>query len=233
MAICPTCKVEIGDAETCPLCQTNMVEPRDEKHGRQWLFDKASKAKDETRAKRLVALETISVSFFIAAFSVLLIDTLTDLRLSWSLYPVSSIVMAWILVGLPLINPAKPQRYIPVQAIAVMLFLLVLDLIDGGISWSLRLAIPAAFGAFLMIGLAVFMTIKTRRRGINVVAYFLVSIAGFCLILDAFISYYRQEAFSLSWSSILAYTLIPVAGFLIYAHYRLTKNATLRRIFHL
>lgn len=233
MAICPTCKVDIGEAGICPLCGTAQGGADADKPGMASLFERASSAEPEARAKRLVAIETISVSFAIAALSVTVIDLVADFRLSWALYPLASLALAWLLIGPAILWPKKPAIFLPIQAVAVFAFLLSLDVMDGALGWSLWLGLPIAGAAFIMITLAALMSLKARRRGVNVVAFALLAIAGFCIALEGFVALYKGGEFRLAWSSITASAIIPVAAFLLYAHYRLTKNATLKKLFHL
>lgn len=117
--------------------------------------------------------------------------------------------------------------------LAVPLYLFAMDAIDGRINWSVKLGIPISFSAFFMASLAIFLCLKTKRRGLNVLAFILFAIAGFCLTLESLMIFYKKQNFHLYWSSISASCIIPVALFLLYAHYRLTKNTTLKKLFHL
>ncbi len=232
MAICQKCGVEIGEGKgVCPLCGTRIGEAPGE--GPQGMFDRAASALPESRAKRLVAAETAGVSFAIAAVSVLIIDLVTDGRVSWSLYPLASLLTAWFLISPPLLWPRKPALFLAVQGLSVFAFLFGLDLIDGSLGWSWRLGVPIAAAAELMAAGAAYMSWRSKRRGVNVLAFALIAVAGFCLALEGFVALYRGGVFRLAWSSITASAVVPVAGFLLYVHYRLTKDATLKKLFHL
>lgn len=180
-----------------------------------------------------MAAETAGVSFAIAAASVLIIDLVSDGRISWSLYPLSSLLFAWFMIGPPLLWHRKPALFLTVQCLSVFAFLFALDLIDGTMGWSYRLGAPITAAAELMAAGAALMSLKARRRGINVLAFALMAMAGFCLALEGFVSLYAGGVFRLTWSSITASAVVPVAAFLLYVHYRLTKDATLKKLFHL
>ncbi len=233
MAICIHCKVDIGQAKRCPLCGTAAGGENPDKPTMAGLYDRAASAKPDARAKRMVGLETISVSLAIAALSVAVIDLLGDFRMNWAWYPLASIALAWLLVGPVVLLPKKPAIFLPVQILSVFGFLLALDAIDGQLNWSWQLGLPIAAAAFAMIAMAVFMSMKAKRRGVNVFAFALLAVAGFCIALEGFAAMYKGGVFRLAWSSITASAIIPVAAFLLYAHYRLTKNATLKKLFHL
>lgn len=234
MAICPKCGVEIGDASAaCPLCGVRLSGGDQGTEHASGFLDRAASAQPESRTKRLVAVETAGVSFAIAAVSVLIIDLLTDGRVSWSLYPLASLLMAWMLMAPPLLWPRKPALFLALQGLSVFAFLFGLDLIDGSLGWSVALGAPITAAAELMILGAVLVSARAKRRGLNVLAFALIAVAGFCLALEGFVSLYARGVFRLTWSSITASAVIPVAAFLLYVHYRLAKDATLKKLFHL
>jgi len=233
MALCPECKIDIGNADRCPLCGYSVNPQTKKDFADKGLFKNAAKFKAGDKARRMVALETLVVSCMIAAVAILATDLINDMRLSWSPYPLLSLSLLLSMLIPVLLWPKNPLLYSGTALISVLAYLLAMDAVDGSLEWALQLGIPISFIAFLMIGITVALCLKAKRRGLNVLAYVFFAAAGFCLGLESILTLYRQEPFRLYWSAITASALIPVALFLLYAHYRLTKNSTLRKIFHL
>lgn len=233
MALCPECKIDIGIADRCPLCGYSVNPQAKKDFAEKGLFKNAAKFKADDKARRMVALETLVVSCMIAAVAILATDLINDMRLSWSPYPLLSLALLLSILVPILLWPKNPLLYLGTELISVLAYLLAMDAVDGNLGWALQLGIPISFVAFLMTGITVAMCLKAKRRGLNVLAYVFFAAAGFCLGLESILTLYGQEPFRLYWSAITASALIPVALFLLYAHYRLTKNSTLRKIFHL
>jgi hypothetical protein len=73
----------------------------------------------------------------------------------------------------------------------------------------------------------------SKRRGLNVIGIILVAVAGLCATVDASLTLYLTRVVALSWSVIVLVTVIPVAGFFFYLHYRIMRRASLRKLFRL
>lgn len=233
MSVCVRCGVDIGDERVCPLCGTaaglGIAAPGDRANERASDLASASPAAIK---RRLLAAEVISFCVCLAAATVALADLALGSGLSWSLYPLAALGAVWLLSCPPLL--AK-RAWIGVAAAAVAppALLLALDLIAAGRPWFLALGLPIALAAELGAGLAFLASVRSKRRGLNVFAYGLTAIALVSGVVDGAVSYWMTGGARLCWSIIVLLALLPVAAFLLYAHYRLATNATLKRLFHL
>jgi hypothetical protein len=236
MAYCPDCGVELApDASSCPLCGR----PVDRKagHGAHFnvveLLDPEDHDRLNSVEQRRVGWEVRSVSASIAAVAVSAINLVDSGRLSWSLYPLASIFFLWIVSASVIGLGKRPFLAGLVVALAIPAFLLALDAVDGGLGWSLHIALPivavtelAAFS----VGLAVR---KATRKGINLIAFALLGVVAVCVGIEVSLGFALWGRFVCKWSAIVAFALIPVAAFLLYLQYRLGKGTSLRRIFRL
>lgn len=243
MTYCPDCGVEIGNAVKCPLCGAK--NPKAEQapepecvdtHGtpRPGFFGEAEGAEVLTPQEgRKIAWEVISVAFSIAVIALSLINFLIAGRLSWSLYPVSAFVFIWIFVTAILVmRPASVLRYV-LAAVDPLLFLLALGIFTGDISWAWRLAIPiAVFAEIVAAGVGLSIR-NAKRKGLNIFAYILVGVALICIGVEIFVGLFVEGKIRLGWSAITAIALVPIAGFLLYLHYRVAKSTNLHRLFKL
>lgn len=245
MPYCPDCGVEIGKAPACPLCgaknpkaeqpaETGLKEIDVSGSPSSGFFGNVEGvASLTTLDKRKIAWEVLSVAFSIAIVSLSLINFLVVGRLSWSLYPVSAFIFIWIFATAFLVMGAKSRlRYI-LAALDPPVFLLALGLFTGDLSWAWKLAVPiAVFSELVAAGVAL-QSKNAKRKGLNILAYLLVGVAINCLGIEIYVDLFFSGKIRMSWSIITAIALIPMAGFLIYLHYRVAKSTNLQRLFKL
>lgn len=247
MPYCPDCGVEIGGAPSCPLCGAR--NPRSTA-GAEAGCEDANKETGETKRgnflgdaeilenftpkeRNTIAWEVVSVAFAVAITALSAINFLTEQRLSWALFPVSALVFLWIIATVVLVlDRTTPLRWI-LAALDLPAFLIALGLLTGDTSWAWRLALPIAIFTELIIASLLLQIQNTKRKGLNILAFILVGIAIGCLGIEIFIDLYVTGAIRMSWSAITALALVPIAGFLIYFHYRVAKTTNLRRLFKL
>lgn len=245
MSECVRCGVDIGDERACPLCGTPAGEgPAVAAETAAGLGRTASRDRANDRAndragaspaamkRRLLAAEVISFCVCLAAATVALADLALGSGLSWSLYPLAALGAVW-LIFCPLLLAKRAWVGVASAAVAPPALLLAIDLIAAGRPWFLTLGLPIAVAAELGAGLAFLASARSRRRGLNVFAYGLTAAALVSGVVDGAVSYWMAGGVRLGWSVIVLLALLPVAAFLLYAHYRLATNATLKRLFNL
>lgn len=239
MKTCPECKVEFAETRAyCPLCGANLDrEPKDGTPSpnpqENFLLDPGNKAHLSSRERLLVAGEVLSVSAVIAALSVLLVDVITDARFTWSFYPLASIAFVWCCAALPLFLYRKPFLLMLLLSISLPAFLAAIDLADGHFTWFLPLALPIALCVEISSGAAMAAIKFSRRKGLNTIAYVIISITVICVSLEMILDRFLSGQITFGWSDIVAYTLIPIAVFLLYLHHRIVRSASLRKLFRI
>ena len=243
MAYCYKCGVELeAGADKCPLCST-MV-PAAANDGSKPADYPAMAYPDSvhdpvtthglTKAeRRRISLEFLSLSLLLGAGVVLLADILFQGRPHWSLYPLASIGLVWMIIFSLLALGKMPALALLTIPVSISLYLLALDWIDAPISWSLTLAIPVTLTMSLMAGAVVVCVRLTRRKGFNIVAYSLVALAAACVALEAIIDQYAHGSVALAWSIIVCLVLVPLSGMLLYIHGRIMRGADLRKVFRM
>jgi hypothetical protein len=239
MAICPRCGVELGDeAETCPLCRTPLPEGQAGSGGASYP-EKALDPEDfdgfSPMEKRKVFLEVFSVCSLIAASVVSAVDLISGrpLDLSWSLFPVITIALVWLAVCVPIILLRRPWLIASALAPALLLYAFSIDVLDGGgLSWFPTIGGPIiAVAEGLVIGTTV-LSVHTKRKGLNIIAMALAAGAVFVTSIEIILNLNLSGRVSVTWSAVVDTAVVPVAGFLFYLHYRITKRASLRKLFH-
>jgi hypothetical protein len=110
---------------------------------------------------------------------------------------------------------------------------LALGFVSGSPRWALGLAIPIAVLVESLTGALVLAIGKSKRKGLNLIAYVLMAVAVLCIGLELFIDLFARGVVAFDWAPICVIALLPIAGFLLYLHYRVVKATNLRRLFHL
>ncbi|MHB0855822.1 MAG: DUF6320 domain-containing protein [Rectinema subterraneum] len=245
MPYCPDCGVEIGNAPRCPLCGSpnpkavpdvqNPCKDADitGKHPAANIIFEGGEGIFSKEEKRTVLWEVLSVAFAIAIVVLGAVNLFESRRLSWSLYPVVSILLLWVEATAFLVLKNMQALRIVLGAIAPPAFLLALGFVSGSPRWAFGLAIPIAVLVESLTGALVLAIGKSKRKGLNLVAYVLVAVAVLCIGLEMFIDLFARGVVVFDWAPICAIALLPIAGFLLYLHYRVVKATNLRRLFHL
>ena len=238
MPYCPNCGVELEEgAPACPLCGMPSLgakaKPDSPALGDRYI-DPENREKLTEWERQKIVWEVISVSAAIAAAVVCAMNLLMSRELTWALYPLASLILAWILMTSPLrLRSHHPAWAILTAACAVPVYLVGVDFFDGALGWSLRIAIPIALAAELSAALAAFAAAKARRKGINIIAFAFIAAAATCIGIDAVLGLSRTGRLELQWSLVVAVSLGSVAAFLLYLHHRVTTKVNLRKLFRL
>ncbi|HBK58152.1 MAG TPA: hypothetical protein DDZ37_02100 [Spirochaetaceae bacterium] len=246
MPYCPDCGVEIGDALRCPLCgapnpragtgsdtQKPCMDAGTRKSSELHFIPEVSEKEFSSTEKRTIAWEVLSVAFGIAMLVLAAVNLFESRRFSWSLYPIASMLLLWVEGTALLVLKRNPILRAFLALIAPPAFLVALGFITRSPRWALGLAVPIAVLTESLAG-AVFLAIgKSKQKGLNVIAYVLVAIAALCIGLEICIDLFSRGAVVFDWAPICTISLLPIAAFLLYLHYRVAKTTNLRRLFHL
>lgn len=232
MPTCPDCGVELAeDARSCPLCGKPLGDARP--HAHEKYIDPEDRERLTERERRTIAWEVLSVSSAIAAVAVLAVNLIDSGALTWALYPLFCLAFAWTVFTGVFLLYRKPLLAILFPALALHAFLVGLDLVDGRLSWALPLALPIALDAELSAAAAYLLSRVSKRKGANLIALALLAVVTLCIGVESTLDNFLSGRVALSWSAIVAFTLVPIACFLFYLHYRVGKKTNLRKLFRL
>ena len=246
MKYCPQCLVRLGEqAEKCPLCGAVAVaelpEVRERQQGlgalgtREPFAPEVHDAEAEEKLKpeelRKIVVELFSVSLGIILVMTVIIDFLLNWGLSWSRYTSIVIVFTWLSSAMPLILWKHPWLVFSVLASALFLAVILWFLPDTALLTNVALPIAVLFEG--IVAASGVLVTSQRVKGLNAVGIILTSIAIACLGVELCLSRYLSGHFYCSWSIVVAISAIPVAGFFFYLHYRIIKQASLKKLFRL
>jgi hypothetical protein len=232
MNTCPRCDVELApDAPFCPLCG-QIIDPA-RAVGLESYAEPGAEEKLTEGERRKVSAELLTASILIPAVAVCAINILVSGGITWGLYPLLSLALLWVVMGAILGIFGQKHLAFGAPALAIPLFLIGLDLADGGLGWSVGLGLPIAILAEGIAGLVILALRASRRKGANIPAFIVLGVALLCLSIEAIIDRSLGGGVHLEWSAIVAFALVPISALLFYLHIRLTHKSSLRKLFRL
>jgi hypothetical protein len=190
MAYCVKCGVELQDkAEVCPLCQTPVMLPpsmREEmSDGDSGLLYPDRLPRGMRRKNDLIPSGPVVLLVSILLLIPFLVTFYTDWkangRISWSFYPMTSLVLLWLMVAYPaLLKRHTLSTAFTVDALATAVFLVSLDLYaDKALAWSWY---PAS--ALVLVWLCVMLPFWLFRRPVWMALAYFVSVGLFLWLME-------------------------------------------------
>ncbi|HEY8500152.1 MAG TPA: DUF6320 domain-containing protein, partial [Clostridia bacterium] len=141
MAYCVKCGVELErNLTACPLCNTPVyyMEETEEEYQR---YPERSQRTGSRQVNLVPSKAFVYLMTFIIVIPIvvcLMIDFKSNRTVTWSFYPIASLLLLWILMA----YPALMKRYsfikvITIDVYSITLFLISLDIYSGGnLYWS-------------------------------------------------------------------------------------------------
>jgi len=243
MILCPYCGVELEEnANYCSLCG-EFVRPR--VAGANHLSHLgSSKGKREDKEltdfhrlsgfqKRVIFWKISGIILFSAILIVFIIDFVGNQSVTWSKYPIT--VSGVLLVNATLVAFWYKRSFFLLlfSFLSVSILLVLLDIYAGNTGWSMQLGIPLLMAAYVVIYIFSVLISKTKRKGLNVLAYSLTVSGVLCICIDGILSLYSREALHFGWSLIVMVAVALISALLLYIHFRLKRGTELKRFFHI
>ena len=95
------------------------------------------------------------------------------------------------------------------------------------------LALPITLLVEVVVPVSVILIANEKQKGLNCVGVILAATVVTCAGIDLIVNRFRTGSIGLQWSLIVMVSLIPVAGFFFYLHYRVINKAPLHKLFRL
>jgi len=241
MAYCKHCGVELDvNMNYCPLCG-ELVSGEDfiQKEQDQFLRSQQeekiiSDYKKLTQIQRRKLFWELSgiilVSGIIVSF---IIDLVLNKNITWSKYTITVCLVVFVNITFMAFWQKKITLLFTGSFISTSIMLMLLELYNQNISWSITLGVPLLLAAYLItLGLISLIQIS-RQRGLNIITYSLIAMGLLTICIEAIISLNTKNRVTLQWSLIVLACLIPVSAILLFIHYRLKKATDLKKFFHI
>ena len=154
---CVKCGAELADSEKkCPLCGTPVFHPDIERKPAEPPFPPDRRHAENV--SRVGILFVLTVLFVLPAAICLLCDWRINGGIVWSGYAAGGIALLYILVLLPMwFRHPNPVIFVPVDFVAIGLYLLYIDLATGG-HWFLSFAFPVTGAIGVLVTAVVALT---------------------------------------------------------------------------
>ncbi len=225
MKKCLDCNLTVETtAGNCVLCGSPL---RDD--GKDIYTNKfpADDVRPEKRKKfSFIPKISLYVSFTVGSIC-LLINWLTWNGAPWSLVVIGGIVVAWALIGIPLLDETNLNYLLIFQMISLQLYLILIDLIFGNLGWSVNYVYPLLY---IVIGIVVAIFVILNRVAwrdylITLFIMMLLGLTPLLFILFGWVTIYWPS------SSAVWFALFLTVGMIIFARKKFSLE--LKRRLHL
>ena len=235
MSYCVNCGVELQKSEPrCPLCGTEVInpnEPREEKPARP--YPSHVEHLDKSVDRRYIA-SFISLLMLIPLFTVLLANVLVSGKLSWSYYVLGGELVAFTVFLLPMIARMPKILYVVIDAAAVGVLLLLIQVIaQGDWGWLLLLGLPITALAALMSWFFAVMAGPNFKLPILVRFTFgLVCVGLLVVAIEFFINLYQHVFAWPTWSLYVLFPCLVLASSLLLLNRRARVKEEIKKRFY-
>jgi hypothetical protein len=190
MPYCVKCGVELSDsANACPLCNTPVILPesmlRDRSDGKaDALYPDRLQRSIRPRLNLVTGKPVVLLATFMLAIP-FLITLLVDIRgnggVTWSFYPMMSLVLVWLMLAYPaLLRKHTIVVAFTVDALAAAAFLISLDYYADGVSgWSWYPAL-----ALVLVWLAGLLPVWLAGRPLLMAAAYFFLLSGYLWAME-------------------------------------------------
>lgn len=174
-----------------------------------------------------IAILLISMTFFIGIFVCVLVDFILTETLSWSLYPLGAMIMAWLII-VPAIIAAKRKSLFALLGltVSVMPFLYLVYVLAPYDDWFMSLAVPLCAMTVPALWIVVLFFEFVKVNGLLKLAFALVVAAPLLAGIDTTINGFLHE--TMSPHLFLMKPVICLAAALILTGLSLFKKTSLK-----
>ncbi|MFC2137056.1 DUF6320 domain-containing protein [Bacteroidota bacterium] len=231
MPNCKNCGVELEETmEICPLCK--LPPHKKELIEENKIIEKSiEQIRDEKKRKQII-WELLSLTFISGIIITLIINLVSSKTLSWSLISVSSISFTWILVTLFFFLIKRPFYLTLLLLVSLSGYLIIIDLLTEPLNWSLIFGLPISISLIVIFSLVVFAIKLAKQKGFNVLSILLLGVSAYSICVELSLNFSRSHTPLLSWSIIVAASILPICIILVFFHYRMKKGTDLKKYFH-
>ena len=203
---CVNCGVELADSETvCPLCGTRVFHPDLQRVQTDAPYPRdLHKKPDEVNRSGLLFVLTMLV--LLPAVICLLCDWRINGKIVWSGFAAGGIGLLYVLIVLPMwFRHPNPVIFVPVDFVAIGLYLLYIDLAVNG-HWFLSFAFPVTGAAGVLLTAVVALVRYVRGGYLYIFGGALILSGGLAVLIE----FLLNETFGIH--EVLFWSLYPMAA---------------------
>ena len=232
MSYCVNCGVELdATAETCPLCNTPVINPKAIKNSAAVApFPKEKGQVEEIQRADFGWL--VSMVCLATAVTCGIINWLTFKETLWSLAVIGACVVLWVLlVPAVIYHKWLPYFYILLDGAAIALYLYLIARMLDNYRWLNQLGIPITGYTTLVVEVFV-LAIRRFPKGILFRGlYFFCALGILCTGIDLIIDGFRGVNYGFGWSAVvLTICIIMDVAIITMLSRRKLRNEVRRRL---
>ncbi len=183
--------------------------------------------------KRYSFMKVLTIDIYAVVLFLISLDLYSGGFLSWSVYPVASLLLIWVYFLLFSIFGHKKSVYILIIGyISTALYLNLLEQATKCI-WFFKLALPILTLIFICVSIVLMLSKRKLFTGLGFWGLVFIALSLFSVGAEVIINLFAYGHFSLIWSLIAAGVLIPLAIFLFLVQQNEEFRIYLQKKFHL
>lgn len=202
MPYCVNCGVELEKSQQkCPLCGVEVNNPA-EPYDPDWPKPYSSHiVRVQAKVERRFLAWIITILILLISAVCIIANFVYQGEMTWSLYVVSSLMMAWVLIILPLLHTGlHPVVAIMLDVCALLGFLYLLNVASPSSDWYETLAMPQVL-LYAVLALIDVIAWKSKRiHGWQRYGIISFSIGIAMLGLEVLLDLYNDMHIALDWS---------------------------------
>jgi len=203
------------NVKRCPLCSVEVINPADPIKYTGPKKQSQQRETPENTFDKTLWIKIVSIILAAPALFSITIDSAFGNTLTWSLYAAASLGVAWVWLVSPFLFQRNiAQRWIIIDAIALLGFLYLIEYLSASHGWFFPLALPITLFFTVLLLVQVILIRKIILRELHITASLFTSAGLFCVFLNGVINLYTLKIFHLGWSLLV---LIPCIAFALIA----------------
>jgi hypothetical protein len=241
MSYCVYCGVELDeDMEVCPLCNTlvnadvadaRMSDQKSSVFPKENLlpdYDKLTRIQYRRLFWKLSALILLS-----GCLVTIVIDLLASNAITWSKYSAATCLAIFVNLGLLSVWRFRLVVSLGISFVTLSLLIVLFDVFGFKEGWGWQLGIPILAIFYFVILIMTFLIKRLKNRGLNLISYFIISCGLISVGIESVLDRFFTGRIDPEWSLFVIFSVVPVAGILLFIHFKLKKGRDLKRFFHI
>lgn len=182
--------------------------------------------------KRYSFIKVLTIDIYSLVVFLVSLDLYSGGFLSWSVYPVASLLLIWVYFLLTfLFGRRNPAFIVIIGYISTALYLYLVEQATHSV-WFFGLAVPELT---LLSALALIVLVLSRFQffsGVGFPGLLFLSLCCLCIGTELIINHFVFDQFTLFWSLIVSGVCVPLSIFLFFIHSNEEFRIYLQKKFH-
>lgn len=175
-------------------------------------------------------MKVVTIDIYAIIMFLVSLDVYSGGFLSWSVYPVASLLLVWVYFLLSfLFSQRNPVFIVIIGYISTALFLYLIEQATET-QWFVELAVPIL--TLLSVLAAIVLILSRYIRGTGFLGLIFSALSLFCIGAEIIVNRFAFHEISLFWSLIVAGVFFPVSIFLFFVQNNEEFRIYLQKKFH-